>query len=213
MVVGYRLVRMVLRILSWVLLAVVVYVGITAYQVWHTSTLYEPHPADAIIVMGAAQYDGTPTNVLAARLDEAAILWRQHLVPRIVVTGGRKPGDTYTEAEASALYLEARGIPRSAILEAGGNNSWENIDDAVALLAPYGAHTVLMVTDPFHEMRSMAIASSLGLAPSPTPTHTSPITGWQTVPYFAKETVGVAVGRIVGFHNVPGLPWTFGLVP
>ena len=64
---------------------------------------------------------------------------------------------------------------------------------------------VLVTTDPFHEDRSMAIASSLGLTPSPTPTHTSPITGWSTVPYFAKETVGVGLGRIIGFDHLEWL--------
>jgi hypothetical protein len=64
---------------------------------------------------------------------------------------------------------------------------------------------VLVTTDPFHEDRSMAISSSLGLTPSPTPTRTSPITGWSTVPYFLKEAVGVGLGRIIGFNHLDWL--------
>ena len=77
-------------------------------------------------------------------------------------------------------------------------------DAAPQLLARH-ATTVLVTTDPFHEDRSMAIASSLGLTPSPTPTQTSPIKGWSTVPYFLKEAVGVGLGRIIGFNHLDWL--------
>ena len=85
-------------------------------------------------------------------------------------------------------------MPAADILEAGGNNSYENVAEAAPQLIARHATTVLVTTDPFHEDRSMAISSSLGLMPSPTPTRTSPITGWSTVPYFFKEAVGVGSG-------------------
>ena len=72
-------------------------------------------------------------------------------------------------------------------------------------LAAHDAKVVLVTTDPFHEDRSMAIASNLGLTPSPTPTQTSPITGWSTVPYFVKETIGVGLGRIIGYNHLEWL--------
>jgi uncharacterized SAM-binding protein YcdF (DUF218 family) len=103
------------------------------------------------------------------------------------------------------MYLESKGVPASAILEAGGNDSYQNIQQAAPILKAHDATTVLVTTDPFHEDRSMAIASSLSLSPSPTPTQTSPITGWSTVPYFAKETVGVGLGRIIGFNHLEWL--------
>jgi uncharacterized SAM-binding protein YcdF (DUF218 family) len=103
------------------------------------------------------------------------------------------------------MYLESRGVPASAILEADGNDSYENIDDALATLQKDHASVVLVTTDPFHEDRSMAIASSLSLSPSPTPTQSSPITGWSTVPYFLKEAVGVGFGRIIGFNHLEWL--------
>src|SRR6202161_1283406 len=195
-------VRWALKILIVLVVAIVLYFVVTLVQVWLTSRHYDPHPAGAIVVMGAAQDNGVPTKDLAARLDEALILYRAGFAKEIMVTGNKEPGDVYTEAEASAMYLEAHGIPRSAILEAGGDNSYENLPDAAPQLLARQEGIVLVTTDPFHEDRSMAIASSLGLTPSPTPTQTSPISGWATVPYFLKEAVGVGFGRIIGYNHL-----------
>ena len=196
------MIRLLFRLLKWLAVALVVYLGVTAFQVWHTGQRYEPQAAGAIVVMGAAQYDGVPSPDLQARLDQAALLWHQHYAPTIMVTGSKEPGDAFTEAEASARYLVANGIPARDILQAGGRNSWENLSEAAPTLIAHGDTTVLLVTDKFHEARSLAIASSVGLTPHPTPTQTSPITGISAVPYYAKETVGVAVGRIIGFDHL-----------
>ncbi len=197
-----RLLRFALRLIVVLVAVVVVYLAVTAVQVWLTGRHYEPGRAGAIVVMGAAQYNGVPSPDLAARLDEAVLLWRQHRAPAVMVTGSREPGDRYTEAEASARYLIAAGIPAADIEEAGGRDSWENLADAAPALLARKERSVLMVTDKFHEDRSLAIASTVGLTPHPTPTQTSPITGVSSVPYYAKETVGVALGRIVGFAHL-----------
>ncbi len=202
---GIRLLRFVLRIIVVVVAAAVVYVGVTAAQVWLTGRHYDPHPAQAIVVMGAAQYDGSPSPDLRARLDEALLLWRQHLAPLIAVTGSKQPGDQYTEAQAGATYLELHGVPAADVLEAGGRDSWSNLADAAPLLTARHATDVLLVTDPFHEDRSLAIATDVGLHASPTPTQTSPIRGWSVVPYYAKEAVGVALGRIIGFDHLTAI--------
>jgi uncharacterized SAM-binding protein YcdF (DUF218 family) len=203
---------MFLRPLRWALSAflvllavVVVYFGVTLVQVWLTSRQYDPHPAGAILVMGAAQYNCTPSPDLQARLDEALTLYRQGYAHLIMVTGNKKPGDRCTEAESGAMYLESKGVPAGDILEAGGDNTYENISDAAPALKRRDATVVLVSTDPFHEDRSMAIASDLSLSPSPTPTQTSPIRGWSTVPYFLKEMVGVGLGRIIGYNHLEWL--------
>jgi uncharacterized SAM-binding protein YcdF (DUF218 family) len=203
---------MFLRPLRWALSAflvllavVVVYFGVTLVQVWLTSRQYDPHPAGAILVMGAAQYNCTPSPDLQARLDEALTLYRQGYAHLIMVTGNKKPGDRCTEAESGAMYLESKGVPAGDILEAGGDNTYENIADAAPALKRRDATVVLVSTDPFHEDRSMAIASDLSLSPSPTPTQTSPIRGWSTVPYFLKEMVGVGLGRIIGYNHLEWL--------
>ncbi len=199
---GVSLARWVLRLAVLVAAGAVVYLAVTAVQVWLTGRHYEPAPANAAVVMGAAQYDGVPSPDLRARLDEALALWRQGYVSEIVTTGSKEAGDTYTESEAGRRYLEDNGVPAGDIVEAGGNNSWDNLADAAAELVPEGKARVLVVTDPFHEDRSLAIASSVGLSPSPTPTRSSPIRGVSTLPYYAKETVGVALGRIIGFQRL-----------
>jgi uncharacterized SAM-binding protein YcdF (DUF218 family) len=197
--------RWALRIAILVLAGIVVYFGVTFVQVWLTSRQYDPHPAGAILVMGAAQDNCTPTLDLRARLNQALTLYHQGYAHLIMVTGSKQPGDKCTEAQSGAMYLEARGVPSSDILQAGGNDSYENIADAVPALQAHNARVVLVTTDPFHEHRSMAIASSLGLTPSPTPTQTSPIKGWSTFSYFAKETIGVGFGRIIGYNHVEWL--------
>ena len=198
-------VRWALRIALLLAGAIVLYFAVTLVQVWLTSRHYEPHPAGAIVVMGAAQYNCRPSPDLQARLDQALTLYRQGYAPFVMVTGNKKPGDRCTEAESGASYLERKGVPAKAILEAGGDTTYQNLQQAAPVLARHGVKTVLVTTDPFHEDRSMAIASTMSLSPSPTPAQSSPITGWSTVPYFMKEAVGVGLGRIVGFNHLEWL--------
>jgi uncharacterized SAM-binding protein YcdF (DUF218 family) len=197
--------RWALRIVLLVVAAIVLYFAVTLVQVWLTSRHYEPHRAEAILVMGAAQYDCVPSPDLRARLDQALILYRQRDAHLIMVTGSKEPGDRCTEAQSGAMYLESKGVPAGDILRAGGNNTYENVAAAAPVLQRHGANVVLVTTDPFHEARSMAIASDLSLSPSPTPTQSSPITGWSTVPYFLKEAVGVGLGRIIGYNHLEWL--------
>ncbi len=207
---GLRLLRFLLRIVTWILILIAAYLLVTAVQVWLTGRRYEPRQAGAIVVMGAAQYDGVPSPDLAARLDQAELLWRQHYATQIMVTGSKEPGDEFTEAEASRRYLVTAGVPGKDILESGGSDSWENLSLAAPTLLARGDGTVLIVTDPFHEARSLAIASTVGLDPYPTPTRTSPIRGFSTVPYYAKETAGVALGRIIGYDHLSALHTSLG---
>ncbi len=203
-------IRIVLRIVAVAVGVLVAYLLVTAVQVWLTGRRYEPRPAGAIVVMGAAQYNGVPSPDLAARLDQAVALWRGHDATTVMVTGSKERGDRFTEAEASYRYLVAAGIPGRDILESGGSDSWANLAQAAPVLRDRGDDTVLIVSDPFHEARSLAIATDVGLVAYPTPAQHSPITGWSTLPYYAKETVGVAVGRIIGFDRLSSLHTSFG---
>ena len=87
-------------------------VGGTAFRVWEVARQDDRQPADAVVVLGAAQYDGQPSSIFAARLKHAAALYDDKLAPRIVTTGGGRPGDAYTEAEAGRRYLIKLGVPR-----------------------------------------------------------------------------------------------------
>lgn len=195
----------IVRLVILLVLALLVYFVVTGVQVWLTSREYAPRHADAIVVMGAAQYNGVPSPDLRARLDEALSLYRDGFAPLVVTTGYKEPGDQFTEAQASGTYLEQLGVPASAVAEVGGSDSYENLADADVLLRERGATTVLIATDPFHEDRSMAIASGLGLRAYPTPTRSSPISGFSTLPYFLKEAVAVGLGRIIGYRDLSRL--------
>ena len=191
-----------LRLVALVVGATLVYLAVTAVQVWAASRRDQARPAQAIVVLGSAQYNGRPSPDLQARLDHVLILWDRHLAAVIVVTGGKQTGDRFTEATASADYLEAHGVPDAAILrEVQGRDSWESLSAAAAILRQRGLARVLLVSDPFHDERLEAIASELGLHGYVSPTRTSPIRGRHVVPYFARETVAVAVGRIIGFRR------------
>ena len=197
-------VRLALKIFLLFLTALVVYYVVTLVQVWLTSRQYAPVHAQAIVVMGSAQYNGRPSPDLRARLDEALLLYEERYAPLIVCTGSKEPGDHFTEAQAGRTYLMKKGVPGVDILEAGGRDSWTNLALAAAKLRSklreQGGIVVLIVTDPFHEDRSMAIATDLGLTPHPTPTQTSPIKGTAVIPYFLRTAAAVALGRIVGFR-------------
>jgi uncharacterized SAM-binding protein YcdF (DUF218 family) len=202
--------RLVLRAVAVVVAVIVAYLAVTAVQVWLTGRRYEPRPAGAIVVMGAAQYNGVPSPDLAARLNQAFVLWKDRYATDIMVTGWKERGDRFTEAQASARYLMADGVPERDIFRSGGSDSWGNLSQAAPVLLSRGDDTVLIVTDPFHEARSLAIATDVGLRAYPTPTQHSPIRGASTIPYYAKETVGVAVGRIIGFDRLSSLHTSFG---
>jgi len=202
MVRGARIFRWFLARLLLLAILIGGYCAFTGVQVWLTSRHHDARPVQALVVMGAAQYDGVPSPDLVSRLQEADSLWKRHLASTIVVTGSKETGDQYTEAQASATWLEQQGVPAANILEVGGDDSWTNLSLAAVALHQRGLTTVLIVTDGFHEDRSLAIASNVGLQAWPSPTTNSPIKGWATFPYYAKETVGVALGRIIGYSRL-----------
>jgi uncharacterized SAM-binding protein YcdF (DUF218 family) len=186
-----------------VVLAIVGYYLVSLYQVWSTGRSDQARPVDAIVVMGAAQYDGEPSPQLAARLDHVAELWPQGLAPLVVVTGGNQPGDRFTEAEASANYLVERGVPADAIVqETTGRDTYESLQGAADLLAERGLSRVLIVTDPYHSLRSRLTAEDVGLTAYVSPTPTSVVTGGESFGRELKEAAGVAIGRLVGFDNL-----------
>jgi len=132
-------------------------------------------PAHAIVVMGAAQYDGKPSPVLRARVDHAIDLWRRGLAPRLITTGGRGVGDTTTEAAVERRYAIAHGVPEHAIMmEAESRSTRESMRNVSAMLAR-DARDVILVSDPFHMLRLSILAHRFGLKPRTSPTPTSPI--------------------------------------
>jgi uncharacterized SAM-binding protein YcdF (DUF218 family) len=194
-----------LRKLSWVVLAVLLcgllYLVVTFVQVRRQEARDEARQVDAIMVLGAAQFNGKPSPVLEARLSHAFDLWQQGLAPIIVVTGGKQPGDKFTEASTGAEYLIQRGVPDEAIRrEVQGTTSWESIAASARFLKSEGRTSVLLVSDPYHSLRIKGIAAEVGLTPFSSPTRTSP--EHYVTSHEIKETFGVAVGRIIGYRRL-----------
>ena len=195
--------RRVILIVLAVAGLLVSYVLITFVQVWYASHQDEARSSQAIIVLGAAQFDGRPSAVLAARLDHAADLYKRGLAPLIVVTGGKQAGDRFTEAEASANYLAMHGVPGGAIeRETTSTNSYDELAAAARFLHERGIDDVVLVSDPFHAYRINAIAHEVGLNAHVSPTPTSPVHGIDNAEALLRETVAVAAGRLVGFDRL-----------
>jgi uncharacterized SAM-binding protein YcdF (DUF218 family) len=190
----------------------VLYLALTGLQVWQASRQDQARPVQAIVVLGAAQYNGVPSPDLKARLDHALDLWNRKLSDVIVVTGGKEPGDRFTEATAGADYLAAKGVPQADILrEVSGRNSWQSLESTAGFLIVRHRTTVLLVSDPYHDKRISLMADELGLKPYVSPTRTSPLGTETKLVNYAKETGEVAVGRIIGFRRLVDLDtWVFG---
>ena len=203
----FTLFRLVRRLIGFALLLLVVYLGVTFVQVWQASRRDDARPAEAIVVFGAAQYNGKPSPVLRARLDHAADLYQRDVAPIIVVTGGKQPGDDTNEAGASADYLlQEYGITEDAVRrEVDSENSWQQMASTANFLRQEGKEKVILVTDPFHAARVQAMAEELGLDSHVSPTRTSPIGGTAELKHFGRETVAVAAGRVVGFRRLMGV--------
>lgn len=198
--------RLVLRAVAGLLVVVCAYTGFTGWQVWAASHRDQARPSEAIIVLGAAQYNGRPSPVLAARLDHVIDLYRAGMADYIVVTGGNQPGDVFTEAEASARYLSSHGVPGGVVeRETTGETSYESLAAAARFLGDEGVDDVLLVSDPYHALRIAVIAREVGLTAHVSPTPSSPFQGWTRLRRLLRETAAVAVGRVIGFRRLDRL--------
>lgn len=195
--------RRVIRTVALLVAAGFVYYLISLFQVWAVGRSDQARAVDAIVVMGAAQYDGRPSPQLQARLDHVVELWGARLAPVVVVTGGKRPGDRFTEAQASADYLIEQGVDGAAILqEDASSTSYDSLAGVRQILRERGLERVLLVSDPFHSLRIRLIAEELGLTAYVSPTPTSPVQGRNAYVREMKEAVGIAIGRIIGFRRL-----------
>ncbi len=194
------------RVFASIVLALLLYFVVTLVQVVQTGREHSARPADAIVVLGAAQYDGTPSPQLAARLDHVLTLWDEGVAPVVMVTGGKLPDDRFTEAEASRGYLVERGVPETSIMmENNGRSTFESLEAAAGDLLAAGLDDVVLVSDPFHLKRSELIAESFGVEAHGSSTPTSVVGGWTSVRRHLEEAGGVSIGRIIGFDHLSDL--------
>jgi uncharacterized SAM-binding protein YcdF (DUF218 family) len=158
--------------------------------------------ADAILVLGAAQYNGRPSPVLRARLDHALALHDRGLAPRLIFTGGIGAGDTLSEAEVSRRYAVRNGVPDSLILvEHQGVTSAQSVGAAAALMRAHGLESALVVSDAYHMMRLEILVRRSGIRPYRAPAPDAPIdraprqTRWR---YVLRESVLFPATAILG---------------
>lgn len=182
------------------------YTSVNLAQVWIVGRSDQSRQVDAIVVMGVAQYDGRPSPQLQARLNHVLTLWNKGLTALVITTGGNQPGDRFTEAQASANYLIENGIPEQSITqEDTGRTTRESMLGVREIMQSRGLHSVLIVTDPYHALRSRLVAQDLGLESYVSPTRSSPLTGTSAVSRHMREALGIAVAHLIGFANLERL--------
>jgi uncharacterized SAM-binding protein YcdF (DUF218 family) len=189
------------RLALWAVIAGVLFWIGTAVAVVVWGVRDGARPADAIVVLGAAQYAGRPSPVLRARLDHAIALYKRGLAPQLVLTGGTGVGDTTSEAAVGRRYVMRRDVPDSAILtENVGRTTVESIAAVAAMLQQRQKTRVILVSDPFHMLRLRVLAAQFGLTPYTSPTQTSPISAnrGEALSYVVSESVKVPLTLIMG---------------
>jgi uncharacterized SAM-binding protein YcdF (DUF218 family) len=199
-------VRTLLRYLGGALLvSVLIVAGVVAgiLRIGHTD---QRSPADAIIVLGAAQYNGTPSPVFRARLDHAAELYRAGVAPRIITIGGGRSGDASTEGDAGRAYLAHLGIDAAALESVGtGDDTLASLRAVRAVLVADDQSSVVVVTDPWHAARAGMMATDLGLAVQTSPVQQGPSVreGVETR-YVVREALGILFYRLTGGSSGAG---------
>lgn len=174
------------------------YVATTFVLVWQASRHDGRVRADAIVVLGAAQYNGVPSPVLRQRLDHALDLYREGVAPLVVVTGGRQPGDRYTEATTGYNYLRDHGLSDEVIRkEVQGASTYESLASVARFLRDEGISDVVLVSSPAHSRRVADIAEEVGLRAT-----VSPTSGSASFRALARETAAVSIGRLVGYRRL-----------
>ena len=157
------------------ILAAVLLIGWTSYRIWDVGNRDDPRSADAIVVLGAAQYNGRPSAILKARLEHAIDLFHEGRAPYLVVTGGKADGDATTEADSARAFAVARGVPASAILsENRGRTTLESLRGVAVLLRDHDLTSAIFVSDRTHMLRVLRIARDEGVTAFGSPTATSP---------------------------------------
>lgn len=182
------------RVVVGALVVAAFLVGGTAFRVWYVARADDRQPVDAVVVLGAAQYDGDPSSIFAARLRHAQALYDDGLAPRIVTTGGARDGDVYTEAGAGRRYLIDRGVPASAVIAVGeGTDTLGSLRAAAARAREDGWSSALVVSDPWHSLRARTMARDSGLEAWTSPTRRGPVvqTRETQARYIVRETAAL----------------------
>jgi uncharacterized SAM-binding protein YcdF (DUF218 family) len=193
--------RWTIRILS-ALLAVVVGVPLLAgFRVWWVARQDDRSRSDAIIVLGAAQFNGVPGTVLEWRLEHALKLYREGVAPRVVTVGGNRPGDNFTEAGTGKHWLNVHGIPAARLVAVrSGSDTLQSMIAVGRVYKRHDWHSGVIVTDPWHALRSRTMARDHGIKAVASPTRSGPTVGSRDTQfhYIVRETGGYLYYMLIG---------------
>jgi len=158
--------RWLVRLEALGLLALAAFLALTAIRVVHEGALQQLHPADAIVVFGAAEYAGHPSPVLRARLDHAFSLFQQGVAPVVITTGGAAADPSFSEGGVGRDYLMRRGIPeRNLIAETQGSDTAQSAVRVAVIMRANGLHSCVAVSDAYHVFRIKRALEHEGIGP------------------------------------------------
>jgi uncharacterized SAM-binding protein YcdF (DUF218 family) len=206
--VGVRAGSLLSRFLLAAVLACLLLVAATAGAIWWTARQDARPSSDAIVVLGSAQYDGVPSSIFEARLEHALGLFEAGVAPVVVTVGGKADGDRFTEAEAGAQYLVDAGVPADALLPVPeGDDTLESMRSVSQAFDERGWSTAVLVTDPWHAMRTERMAEDAGIEADTSPTRQGPSVYSRTTQlrYILRETAAYLLYRATG-ESVAGAP-------
>lgn len=181
---------------------VFLYVAGSYVQVREMGTRNPRGSADVIVVMGAAQYDGRPSDMFERRLETVLTLWNNNRATWVAVTGGNKEGDRFTEAGTASAWLQKRGVPADRILsEETGTSTWDSLSALAPVMHDRGIRSAFLVTTDWHVARSVLSLRELGFRVLPAGAGAAQST---TIRWW-RESLAVSVGRLIGFGRLHSL--------
>ena len=190
--------KLIRRVISFILLLVIVIPIYVAGSIWYTAKNTKPEKSDVILVMGAAQFDGRPSEILLARLKETKTVFKSGFAPRIYTVGGGAPGDRTTEAASSKAWLTQNGINKSKVLAiAKGRDTLSSTKAYVEQMKKSKFVSVLIVTDPYHCYRALKMANDLGMTSTCSAVESGPAAN-SGFKYLARETGAYLAYATVG---------------
>ena len=196
--------RIIKRTIGLALLVVIVLPLYAGGKVWYTANHTNPVKSDAIIVLGAAQFDGVPSPVLEARLIEAKRIFAKKLAPRILTVGSRAPGDRTTEAASGFYWLVDHGVGRKYVDSIPyGRDTLASTKSYVEVMKKLNLKSAIIVTDQYHCLRAITMAEDLKISATCAPTRTGPAsTTNSSFRYLARETAAYLAYVTVGRHGI-----------
>ncbi len=174
--------------------------GVAVWQAAHNDEARRVDRVDVIAVLGAAMYGRRPSPTFQGRLEHAALLYRRGFSQRLLVLGGKQPGDEVTEADTGRAWLVSNGLPEDAVAaEPEGNTTLESLRAAAGFMQERDFQTVMLVSDPWHNLRVRRMARDLGLQAYVSATWQSAAKSqWKRLRGYTRETFAYLYYRVLG---------------